>query len=591
MKIQKISSHGTVAVKEVEIKVNTPITLICGSNRAGKTSLRDGIFQAFTGENPKVGLKKNYKHLVNDADGNSVGYTYIEFDGGKKAAITLPNGTHELTAQLHSALPYVLDPSLFATSKPDERRSFLFDLGNLRSDGAEVKGKLLERKCDPDKVEMVMPFLKSSFDTAKQHADKKTTEARANWKAITSESYGVLKAADWKAVKPEAIESQEEIEARSKALLALSNEIEESAQKLGSYTAKLAGSKNKSAEIVRLRDTAEKTDRIEKKLALDRKDLAMWTVKVDDARRLSQGLKEGNTDCACPSCGTLLTFNGEALVERTSAEDNQQKEDAAKHLPEYMKSLEVLKNAVLNGERYLIESQRASKALEALEKEDAEVITEEMITALKSDIESLKVEKKEAQEIFDQKSKDRKLAAEAEEKTKQAARYHAHVQAWDLISSSLAPDGIPSEMLSAALDPINARIAESVEMLRNVNPALPAKVVIGEDMTIYEDGNLYNLSSKATKFLIDSVIAEAISHVSGIKFFMADEWDMLDLPSRKAYLTWLFRIADYGQIETVLLFGTLKQLPSGLPEDLIKCYWLEDGVIADQDLKAEAEAA
>lgn len=30
-----------------------------------------------------------------------------------------------------------------------------------------------------------------------------------------------------------------------------------------------------------------------------------------------------------------------------------------------------------------------------------------------------------------------------------------------------------------------------------------------------------------------------------------------------------------------------KQLPSGLPEDLIKCYWLEDGVIADQDLKAE----
>ncbi|MBY0483471.1 hypothetical protein [Nitrosomonas sp.] len=588
MKIQKISSHGTVAVKEVEIKVNTPITLICGSNRAGKTSLRDGIYQAFTGENPKVQLKKNYKHLINEAEGNSVGYTYVEFDGEKKAAITLPNGTHELTAPLHPALPYVLDPSLFPTSKADERRSFLFNLGNLRSDGVEVKGKLLERKCDADKVEMVMPFLKSSFDTAKQHADKKTTEARANWKAITGEAYGSLKAADWKAQKPVEVESQEEIEGRSKALLALSNEIEETAQKLGSYTAKLAGSKNKNAEIVRLRDTAEKATRIKEKLSLDKKDLAIWTVKVEDARRLSQGLKEGNVDCTCPSCGTMLTFNGEALVERTSVENNQHKEDAAKNLPEYTKSLEVLKNAVLNGERDLIESERASKALEALKKEDAEVITEEMITALKADIESLKVEKKEAQEIFDQKSKDRKLAAEADEKTKKAAGYHADVQAWDLISGSLAPDGIPSEMLSAALDPINARIAESVKMLSNVNPALPAKVFIGDDMTIFEDGNLYNLSSKATKFLIDSVIAEAISYVSGIKFVMIDEFDLLDIPSRKAYLTWLFSIADYGHIETVLLFGTLKQLPSGLPEDLIKCYWLEDGVIADQDLKAEA---
>lgn len=66
MKIQKISSHGTVAVKEVEIKANTPITLICGSNRAGKTSLRDGIFQAFTGENPKVTLKQLPSGLSED---------------------------------------------------------------------------------------------------------------------------------------------------------------------------------------------------------------------------------------------------------------------------------------------------------------------------------------------------------------------------------------------------------------------------------------------------------------------------------------------------------------------------------------------
>lgn len=116
MKIQKISASGMVAVRRVEIDVNAPITLICGSNRAGKSSLRDGIIHAFTGDNPKEPLKKNYGLLINREDGNNVGYTLVDYDNGKKACITLPNGTHELTGQLPPALPYVLNPQLLAVS-------------------------------------------------------------------------------------------------------------------------------------------------------------------------------------------------------------------------------------------------------------------------------------------------------------------------------------------------------------------------------------------------------------------------------------------------------------------------------------------
>ena len=95
MRIQKISARGTVAIKEVDINVKSPITLICGRNRAGKSSLRDAIYHAFTGQNPHNILKKNYELMVNQNDGNNVGYTYVDFDGDKKACITLPNGTHE----------------------------------------------------------------------------------------------------------------------------------------------------------------------------------------------------------------------------------------------------------------------------------------------------------------------------------------------------------------------------------------------------------------------------------------------------------------------------------------------------------------
>lgn len=171
MRIEKISSSGTIAIRSVDINCNTPITLICAHNRGGKTSLRDGIIHAFTGAHPKEKLKKNYPLLINRNSGNNVGYTYVDYDNAKRACITLPNGTHELTDQLPAALPFVIDPALFGSITPDERRSFLFDLGNLRSDGEEVKKKLVIRGYSTSRIDAVMPFLKSSFANAQKHAE------------------------------------------------------------------------------------------------------------------------------------------------------------------------------------------------------------------------------------------------------------------------------------------------------------------------------------------------------------------------------------------------------------------------------------
>lgn len=160
MRINKISSFGNVAVRNAKIDLRSTIALICGSNRAGKTSLRNGIIHALTGKTDAVSLKKDWPLLINKHDNNLIGYTLVNFDDDKTACINLHNGVHELKAPLHPALPYVLNPALFGSITPDERRSFLFDLGNLRSDGAEVKQKLLDRGCDPGKVEEIMPLMR-----------------------------------------------------------------------------------------------------------------------------------------------------------------------------------------------------------------------------------------------------------------------------------------------------------------------------------------------------------------------------------------------------------------------------------------------
>lgn len=577
MKINKISSVSTVAVREIEINIKSPIALICGSNRAGKSSLRDGIYHAFTGENPHDILKKNYGLLVNRDTGNNIGYTYVDYNNGQRACITLPNGTHELTEQLHSALPYVLNPSLFGSISAEDRRRFLFDLGNLRSDGGEVKAKLLKRGCDAGKIDGVMPFLKSSFDNAHKHASDKIKEARANWKATTSEVYGDKKAVDWKAPKPEV--DQEAAVVAKNTITEIDQEIEETSQKLGAYVATFNGAKARNSELVRLRESVGMIDRIEAKLKKDRQEVIVWDVKVNDARFVSEGVKPGNTDCVCPSCNAELTFNGKELVKRNT-ESPIDKEVAAK-LPEYEKTLTMLKNAVASGERDLVAAQFAKEKLTQIEETKGDEVTEEMIAQIKSCIEELKAGRKQAQESLDLLNKNIQFAAEADEKTKKAAGYHADAQAWDKIANALAPEGIPSEMLSAALTPINERIAFSCGVLGFLE-----KVSIQDDMTILEDdGKLYSFSSKATKLLIDSIIAEAISHVTGIKFFMVDEFDLLDMPSRSAYLNWLMDLVENNEIDTVLLFGTLKSAPTKLPP-VITPYWIESGVI--QDCKAEA---
>jgi len=257
-------------------------------------------------------------------------------------------------------------------------------------------------------------------------------------------------------------------------------------------------------------------------------------------------------------------------------------EDAAVKLPEYERTLDMLKKAVANGERDLATAMAAGERIAAMEAENKSAPDEQSLSALKANLEVIKTSRKEAKAKLDEIDKNIKLASEAGEKTSKAAEHHSSVQAWDKIASALAPDGIPSEMLGEALKPINDRITASVAALN-----FPGKVHISSDMTIMEDdGKLYSLSSKATRLLIDSMIAEAISHVAGIKFFMVDEFDLLDMQSRSNYLNWLIELANNKEIDTAIIFGTLKQPPKLPPT--FSVHWLQDGVIAEHVVEAAA---
>ncbi len=566
MKLEILKVQSLIAARQVDLKLKATINLICGSNEAGKSSIYEGIIHALTGESTRVSNKKDYKHLVNDDA--TVGYCYLEYDGGKQASITLPNGAREIKEQMHSALPYLLDPKLFSAATEENRRSLITEITATKRDVNKIRAKLLERACNAEKVEGIIPFLMSGFSSAEKQSTENAKEARANWKALTGEVYGDKKAVDWKAVKPEVDESA--LAVAQKALEDISTEFDAENQKLGSLQTQFNNANKNEAEINGLRAKSGQIDRIETKLSIDKKELALITVKVEDARRLSQGSTPKKITGKCPSCDAELMWNGKELIERIG--DLHGDEDAAVKLPELEKALALLKNSVANGERDLADAKYAKGKLAELENETREVISEERISQIKEKIDALRTKRKVAQDALDLVNKNIKLAAEADEKTKKAAGYHTDVQEWGAIAEALAPSGIPGEILKTAIAPINDRLVKTSEVTGW------KLVVISEDMTISYGGKPYGLASQSAKWRINVMIAEAKSFVTGLKFFMADEFDLLDPPSRITFIKWMDSLARSSDIETVMVFGTLKTPPVGLPSS-IETHWISNGVI------------
>jgi hypothetical protein len=137
MKITAIKTSNFLGARNVDAKLSKPICLFAGKNFSGKSSLQEALRMALTGESVRVSLKKDYRKLV--TDGADVGFCVVEHDG-QQSAITLPNGAHEHTGPSRPLplLPFCLDAQRFSLLTKDERRSFLFGLMNLRTDGAAV---------------------------------------------------------------------------------------------------------------------------------------------------------------------------------------------------------------------------------------------------------------------------------------------------------------------------------------------------------------------------------------------------------------------------------------------------------------------
>ncbi len=568
MKITAIQTSHFLGARAVDVRINTPVALFAGKNYAGKSSLQEAVRMALTGESVRVVLKKEYGELI--TDGQDSGFAEVVTDA-QSYSIVLPGGKG-----LHcdnTALPYALDAQRFAQMTTEYRRAFLFGLMGLRTDGAAVKDRLTARGCDPAKIEHVATFLRAGFDAGQKEAAAKAREAKACWKTTTGgETYGSNKAATWHAHKPESVPAAKLDDARAE-LVVIENDIEYQVKQLGELQGSVKQAADQSARLHELREKAGRFARVQDKLNNDETELKAWQEKVADTRAKATGAPIF-AHHECPECGAALLMNKAGRLESYTPPDHAPDAEAVAKLPEYEKSMRLMESCVANGKRDLAAANAAAEALRQLE--DGGIVkapSDKEIADTKERIDTLKHQKKNQEAGIRMLEDSARLATEADEKTRRAASLHLDVQQWESIADALAPDGIPGEMLAEALDPINEHLTDSAGI------AEWADVTITRDMQVLAGGRPYALLSESEKWRADAMIAEAIAHLSGMKLLVLDRFDVLDMKGREDLLIWLDTMAQEKQIDSALIFGTLKALPAQLP-DTVAAFWIENGSTA-----------
>lgn len=316
---------------------------------------------AMTGESVRVGLKKDYGALV--TEGQEAGFVQVDTED-HQFSIVLPAGKGVHSD--HAALPYVLDAQRFAHMPTDDRRAFLFGLMGLSASGAEVKKRLLAKGCNDQKVETIMPMLRSGFDAAHKEAQAKARDEKAAWRTITGETYGDKKAASWAADKPTfdaaALADLQQRLAATDAGLAAAN------QRMGAFQADHKRHAEAAQRLADLREKGSRYARIADKLVRDEAELKEWETRVESTRqRASGGRKAGLVHDLAYSLNDTLRMaipfgemddhqrkqlaDANATLEKYSAEHGSIESagdgdtEARNKLPEYEKALRLMQSA------------------------------------------------------------------------------------------------------------------------------------------------------------------------------------------------------------------------------------------------------
>lgn len=594
MRINRITIDNFQGARAVDLDLHKPVALIAGPNGAGKSSIAEAVRLAMLGTPERVGLKKEFGALV--TDGAKVGSAVLELQDGT-VGISLPKGTRSGEALLPQspALPFVLAPDRFAAATSDERRTLLFALTSTKIKPDDIERRLVDRGCSAELVTQIKPILRSGFAAGAEHAKQEATQAKGAWKAATGEQWGSQKAEGWQADIPSF--DQAALVGERAALAGVDVKLEQHTKALGALEQKAQAYAAARDQLAARQGLAAKLPALRQKLEFDQEEHGKLVAQVQSLQAKAgtgprEGLVHDMARCLDDaynieeiSFKLPAELDGRILKAFRAYEEQYGSLDAtgdaaaSAALPKAIEARDLMARSVENDRRDIAAAEAAAAQLQ--DETALEEIQPADVEAARAKVMAVRAERKAIDERVQALLNAKQAASSAAERTDNATRYHGEVLAWLAIGDALSPDGIPGEILAEALQPFNDKLAELAELAGWHVPA------IGADMGITWAGRQYRLLSESERWRVDAVIGAALAMVSGLRCLVLDRFDCLDLPGRGDALGLIDALAADGNLDTILVLGTLKAAPTA-PSDAFSTFWIEHGTTEQPELRAAA---
>ncbi len=585
MKIKHISIKEFLAIKHLELDLQTPVNLIIGENEQGKSSLRDGIQWCLTGTARGLKTHSEQAHLIHDG-GKAAEVTITHDDGQAITRRKTPKSppTVEGTLPPDLSLVAILSDPLTFLSWPDvQRRETLFRLiPGLNPSPEDIAARLRQHVPDPNFSLFNLATLAGTkgFKAAENEAIAKRRESKRTLEELKveePEDRATIGGRDY--ILPDIQEAEIQgalvkLRADRDKLITKRGKVEGGIENLPQLEADLEELKKSRFQASELPDAQSIGDQ-ETAIAIQKESLKKLKADLEAAQITQEAFPAfcpaiASAQVPCPKACQLISGADDSdpeVIEQLDAAV-MEKEEHIQALEQKLEQDNKRFKAHQEHETEITNLEAKIKDLQA-KKESTEATKplDEKISALDARIETGQTLHDTVRDFWRQKD----AADQAKERID---KVKTESTTYDALAKALAPDGIPSQLIKEALGPVNEVLAQASSYLFEGQPP----VELNGELEVYRGTTPYSCLSKSARYRVGICFQYALAILTGSRLLMVDEGDILDPLNRACLIEFLLDIGP--QFDTILVFATSNEArPSSAP-DLLTTWWLYDGHIS-----------
>ena len=536
------------------LELDAGITLACGANGAGKSSLLQACGAALCGTPNVRGLRfKNQAARLVHAGAQSA---RVRLEGSRgEVGIEWPDCKIVAEGDAPAGDAIAVGLRRYADLEAKARGAYLIEVLEAEPTGDDLARALADAEIKKPQVidKLWERIQQQGWDAT--HAATKTHGAKlkGKWEVCAGGvKYGVKKAREWMPNGWEEDLFAASIETLEAAVVAARKEVE-------AQVGRSAVSQDRLAD---LRTTAEEGEAAAAQIGLLEETIENLTVgqqqKGEDRAKLPPVSEE--TTAACPHCG-------EPVVVK--ATDRLEKPD---HEPVPAAELAERKRAIAEADEDLRWGEEQIR-----KEQDKLVRLRDQVargTAAKNEIAKMS-EARTDEKALDQarraldRAEKRKAAFAAQQ---ESVRLLAGIATNQAIVAALAPDGVRQTVIAGKLKEFNSLLADLSKQYKI------APVAVDQDLELCLDGRPYPMLSRSEQHRADSVLQVGLALRTEAPLMIIDEVDILDPASRPG----LLRMLRWSKVPALL--GMTAANPARCPNleeaNIGRTLWVENGEIA-----------